>query len=41
MALKGVVVSTYQSVSGAGKPGLEVLEEEARGFFSAQDLSVK
>ena len=39
--LKRVVVSTYQSVSGAGKPGLEVLEEEARGFFSAQDLSVK
>lgn len=39
--LKRVIVSTYQSVSGAGKPGLEVLEEEARGFFSAQDLSVK
>jgi aspartate-semialdehyde dehydrogenase len=39
--LKRVIVSTYQSVSGAGKPGLEVLEEEARQFFTAQDLSVK
>lgn len=39
--LKRVIVSTYQSVSGAGKPGLEVLEEESRTFFSAQDLSVK
>jgi aspartate-semialdehyde dehydrogenase len=39
--LKRVIVSTYQSVSGAGKPGLEVLEEEARQFFNTQDLSVK
>jgi aspartate-semialdehyde dehydrogenase len=39
--LKRVIVSTYQSVSGAGKPGLEVLEEETRQFFTAQDLSVK
>jgi aspartate-semialdehyde dehydrogenase len=39
--LKRVIVSTYQSVSGAGKPGLEVLEEESRQFFQAQDLSVK
>ena len=39
--LKRVIVSTYQSVSGAGKPGLEVLEEEARQFFQTQDLSVK
>lgn len=36
-----MIVSTYQSVSGAGKPGLEVLEEETRQFFTAQDLSVK
>lgn len=39
--LKRVIVSTYQSVSGAGKPGLEVLEEESRQFFQVQDLSVK
>jgi aspartate-semialdehyde dehydrogenase len=39
--LKRVIVSTYQSVSGAGKPGLEVLEEESRQFFQAQDLSVR
>lgn len=39
--LKRVIVSTYQSVSGAGKPGLEVLEEESRQFFQNQDLSVK
>lgn len=38
--LKRVIVSTYQSVSGAGKPGLEVLQEEARNFFAAQDLSI-
>lgn len=39
--LRKVIVSTYQSVSGAGKPGLEVLEEEARQFFQSQDLSVR
>lgn len=39
--LKRVIVSTYQSVSGAGKPGLEVLEEETRQFFTLQDLSVR
>ncbi|MEY4063843.1 MAG: hypothetical protein RIR26_51 [Pseudomonadota bacterium] len=39
--LKRVIVSTYQSVSGAGKPGLETLEEETRQFFTAQDLSVR
>lgn len=32
--VKRVVVSTYQSVSGAGKPGMGVLEEETRAFFS-------
>jgi aspartate-semialdehyde dehydrogenase len=34
-----VVVSTYQSVSGSGKPGMDVLREETLEFFSAEDLS--
>jgi aspartate-semialdehyde dehydrogenase len=37
--LKRVIVSTYQSVSGTGKPGMEVLREESKSFFSLQDLS--
>lgn len=34
--LQRCVVSTYQSVSGSGKLGLEVLNEETRSFFAAQ-----
>lgn len=39
--LKRAIVSTYQSVSGAGKPGIEVLTEESKQFFVAQDLTCK
>lgn len=39
--IKRVIVSTYQSVSGAGKPGMEVLDEEARAFFMSEDLGDK
>ncbi len=31
--IKRVVVSTYQSVSGAGKPGMDELWEQAKGVF--------
>ncbi|MES2614852.1 MAG: aspartate-semialdehyde dehydrogenase [Bdellovibrionota bacterium] len=33
------IVSTYQSVSGAGKLGVDVLTEETKHFFNAHDLS--
>ncbi|KAB8033181.1 aspartate-semialdehyde dehydrogenase [Fluviispira multicolorata] len=33
------IVSTYQSVSGAGKPAVEVLTEETKNFFVNQDLT--
>lgn len=39
--LKRAIVSTYQSVSGAGKPGLDILTEETKQFFSVQDLTCK
>jgi aspartate-semialdehyde dehydrogenase len=37
--LERVIVSTYQSVSGAGKMAMEVLEEESRLFFKQEDLA--
>ena len=37
--LERVVVSTYQSVSGTGKPGLDVLRQESKEFFGLQDLT--
>lgn len=33
------IVSTYQSVSGAGKPAIEVLTNEAKNFFIHHDLT--
>ena len=33
-----VVVSTYQSVSGSGQAGIEVLTKEAQRFFELEDL---
>ncbi|WP_186645254.1 aspartate-semialdehyde dehydrogenase [Fluviispira vulneris] len=38
-SLKRAIVSTYQSVSGAGKPGVETLTEESQSFFVNQDLT--
>lgn len=37
--IKKVIVSTYQSVSGAGKPGIDTLLDEAKNFFNQQDLT--
>ena len=37
--IKKVIVSTYQSVSGAGKPGMDTLLEESKNFFNQQDLT--
>jgi aspartate-semialdehyde dehydrogenase len=34
-----VIVSTYQSVSGAGKPAIEVLTDESKNFFTSHDLT--
>lgn len=39
--LERVIVSTYQSVSGTGKPGLDVLGEETRRFLQSEDLSCR
>jgi aspartate-semialdehyde dehydrogenase len=39
--IKRVVVSTYQSVSGAGKDGMDELFEQSRAIFSAKDVTVK
>jgi len=36
--LKRVVVSTYQSVSGAGKKGLQALEKEVRDIINGMDI---
>jgi len=36
--LHRAIVSTYQSVSGAGKPGIDVLTQESKEFFNKQDL---
>lgn len=37
--VKKTIVSTYQSVSGAGKPAVDILTQETKQFFTAQDLS--
>ncbi|UXN03714.1 aspartate-semialdehyde dehydrogenase [Bartonella sp. HY406] len=39
--IKRVVVSTYQSVSGAGKEGMDELFEQARGVFVGDPITVK
>ncbi|ALE02927.1 aspartate-semialdehyde dehydrogenase [Bartonella ancashensis] len=40
-AIKRVVVSTYQSVSGAGKEGMDELFEQSRAVFVADPISSK
>lgn len=37
--LQRAIISTYQSVSGAGKPAIEVLTDEAKNFFINHDLT--
>lgn len=37
--LKRVIVSTYQSVSGAGKPAIDILTDESKNFFVNHDLT--
>jgi aspartate-semialdehyde dehydrogenase len=39
--IRRVVVSTYQSVSGAGKEGMDELFEQTRAIFSAQEPKTK
>ena len=39
--IKRVVVATYQSVSGAGKEGMDELFEQTRAVFVADSVSVK
>jgi aspartate-semialdehyde dehydrogenase len=39
--IKRVVVSTYQSVSGAGKDGMDELFNQSRAIFSARDVTTK
>ncbi|MCA0399275.1 MAG: aspartate-semialdehyde dehydrogenase [Proteobacteria bacterium] len=39
--IKRVVVSTYQSVSGAGKDGMDELFDQSRAIFSAKDVTTK
>ncbi|MCA0406200.1 MAG: aspartate-semialdehyde dehydrogenase [Proteobacteria bacterium] len=39
--IKRVVVSTYQSVSGAGKEGMDELFDQTRAIFSAADVKQK
>ncbi|WP_074381392.1 aspartate-semialdehyde dehydrogenase [Bartonella doshiae] len=39
--IKRVVVSTYQSVSGAGKEGMDELFEQSRAVFVADPISLK
>ncbi|MEK9726948.1 MAG: aspartate-semialdehyde dehydrogenase [Candidatus Margulisiibacteriota bacterium] len=41
VGLKRVVVSTYQSVSGAGSSAIKELEDQARANLSGQDLAPK
>ena len=36
--LKRVVVSTYQSVSGTGKKGIEELEQQVQALYTMQDI---
>ena len=39
--IKRVVVSTYQSVSGAGKDGMEELDRQTKALYSLGDVSAK
>ena len=39
--IKRVVVATYQSVSGAGKEGMEELDRQTKAIYSLQDIQVK
>jgi aspartate-semialdehyde dehydrogenase len=39
--IKRVVVSTYQSVSGAGKDGMEELDRQTKSLYSIQDVEAK
>ena len=39
--IKGVVVSTYQSVSGAGKEGMDELFAQTKAVYTATDLVTK
>ncbi len=39
--IKRVVVSTYQSVSGAGKDGMDELDRQTKALYSLQDVEVK
>src|SRR5688572_20156973 len=39
--IKRVVVATYQSVSGAGKDGLDELDRQTKAIYSLQDIETK
>jgi aspartate-semialdehyde dehydrogenase len=39
--IKRVVVSTYQSVSGAGKEGMDELDRQTKALYSLQDVQEK
>jgi aspartate-semialdehyde dehydrogenase len=39
--IKRVVVATYQSVSGAGKDGMDELDRQTKAIYSLQDLEQK
>jgi aspartate-semialdehyde dehydrogenase len=39
--VSNVVVSTYQSVSGTGKPGIDVLRDETQEFFVTDNIECK
>src|SRR6201989_2260810 len=39
--IKRVVVSTYQSVSGAGKDAMDELDRQTKAIYSLQDVEVK
>src|SRR3569623_3235877 len=39
--IKRVVVSTYQSVSGAGKDGMDELDRQTKALYSLRDVEVK
>ena len=37
--IKRVIVSTYQAVSGAGKEGIEELENQVRQFTAGEEMT--
>jgi len=39
--IKRVVVATYQSVSGAGKDGMDELDRQTKAIYSLQDIETK